>query len=86
MRKSHKKKPTPRRKQDRKVKKVEKHFCKGEHPGFTFTKTDKGVKRQCTDCDFCVTEIGRIVTITPVKDFHPVKRRYQTKKMRLANG
>ena len=73
MRKKHKKKAEPRRKQDRKVVKVERIICK-VHPGWIFEKTPTGTRRTCTTCGYEVTEIGRNVTITPVTGFYPVRR------------
>lgn len=86
-RKNQKKKKAPRRKQDRKVVKAANRFCKIIHPAWSFAKTDKGTKRTCTTCGFNVTEIGRDVIITAVKDRKEEKRaHYHENKQRLANG
>lgn len=86
MRKNFKKKAAPRRKQDRKVKKVEKHFCTDQRHSWTkFEKTEKGVKRTCGLCGYEVTEIGRAIINTPL-EILAAKKKSEYHPRRRANG
>jgi hypothetical protein len=51
---------------------------------FSFTKTSQGVKRTCKRCNYSITEIGRDIIITPLKDLKEYKKKYYREKIKKA--
>jgi hypothetical protein len=49
---------------------------------FSFAKTDLGCKRTCQRCGYAITEIGRDIIITPLKDLREYKKKYYREKIK----